>query len=348
MLKPREEVIQNTIIPSLTGRPSPSPTKRLLLGLPARLGGLGIRDPSEKGAEQLQASQEVTKPIIVRLLLEQHDGDSQACLQEALAEQHMAIVRTKRQKAEEEQDRHCAVLDQLPPPLRSAVERAKDDGALSWLSARPIQKHGFALHKGAFRDAIALRSGWEPLSPPLHCACAKSFNSCHAIALTCNKGGFTITRQNEIRDLTATLLKKSVKMLRPSQSCSPSVARSFCTQASTKTPKLGLTSKPADSGAEHSSAHSSNSMSGFSTHARARTLPPNRLHKCIAVLELSKRRYEKRVRDVEMSTFTPLVFSASGGFGPSALMTYRRIASPALPIKWSLPYSATMDGCDAV
>ena len=90
LLKPLEE--ENTIILSLTGRPSPGPTTRSLLGLPARLGGLGIRDPSGKGAEQLQTSREVTKPI-VRLLLEQHDGDSEACLQEALAEQHMAIVR---------------------------------------------------------------------------------------------------------------------------------------------------------------------------------------------------------------------------------------------------------------
>ena len=182
LLKPLEEEIQNTIIPSLTGRPSPGPTTRSLLGLPARLGGLGIRDPSKKGAEQLQTSQEVTKPI-VQLLLEQHDGDSQACLQEALAEQHMAIVRAKRQKAEEEQDRHRAVVDQLPPPRRSAVDQAKDDGASSWLSARPIQEHGFALHKGAFRDAIALRYGWEPLGLPLHYACGESFNSCQRLDL---------------------------------------------------------------------------------------------------------------------------------------------------------------------
>ena len=58
--------------------------------------------------------------------------------------------------------------------------------------------------------------------------------------------------------------------------------------------------------------------------------------------EMSKRRkYDQRVRDVEMSTFTPLVFSASGGFGPPALVNYKRIAS-RLSNKWSLPYSAIM------
>ena len=81
-----------------------------------------------------------------------------------------------------------------------------DDGASSWLSARPLQEHGFALHKGAFRVAIALRYGWEPTNLPSHCACGEPFDSCHA--LTCSKGGFTIARHNEIRDLTASLLRE--------------------------------------------------------------------------------------------------------------------------------------------
>ena len=38
---------------------------------------------------------------------------------------------------------------------------AKERGASSWLSARPVEEHGFALHKAAFRDAIALRYGWD-------------------------------------------------------------------------------------------------------------------------------------------------------------------------------------------
>ena len=67
-----------------------------------------------------------------------------------------------------------------------------------------LDPSGAWLHKGVFRDAIALCYGWEPLGLPSHCACGESFNSCHA--LTCNKGVFTITRHNEIRDLNANLL----------------------------------------------------------------------------------------------------------------------------------------------
>ena len=40
-----------------------------------------------------------------------------------------------------------------------------------------------------------------------------------------------------------------------------------------------------------------------------------------------KRQYEQRVREVEHTTFTPLVLSATGGMGRAATTFYRRLAS---------------------
>ena len=107
------------------------------------------------------------------------------------------------------------------------------------------------------------------------------------------------------------LLKKSVQMLRSSQSWSPlwSVAR--CTQVPTETPKLGLTSKLADSGAFECA------FFDFRAKAYAAAQSTAQMY---CRLKLSKRRiYEWRVRDVdvEMSTFTLLAFSDSGWFGRS-------------------------------
>ena len=51
------------------------------------------------------------------------------------------------------------------------------------------------------------------------------------------------------------------------------------------------------------------------------------------------RKYERRVLDVEHGSFTPLVFSTSGGWGPSATVTFRRLAS-LISNKVSQPYSA--------
>ena len=72
--------------------------------------------------------------------------------------------------------------------------------------AVPIQEHGFALYKSAFRDAVALRYGWDPDRLPSHCACGSNFSVDYA--LSCNNGGFPSLQNNEIRDLTASLVSE--------------------------------------------------------------------------------------------------------------------------------------------
>ena len=42
--------------------------------------------------------------------------------------------------------------------------------------------------------------------------------------------------------------------------------------------------------------------------------------------ELRKLKYEQRIRDVENSSFNPLVFSSTGGAGPSASKVMKRLA----------------------
>ena len=51
-----------------------------------------------------------------------------------------------------------------------------------------------------------------------------------------------------------------------------------------------------------------------------------------------KRSYEQRILKVEHSSFTPLVMSLTGGFGPAATATYKRLAT-LLAWKWDQPYS---------
>ena len=70
----------------------------------------------------------------------------------------------------------------------------------------PIQEHNFHLHKSSFRDALYLRYGWELTGLPTSCVCGKSFTVDHC--LSCPHGGYTITRHNELRNITANLLQK--------------------------------------------------------------------------------------------------------------------------------------------
>jgi hypothetical protein len=94
----------------------------------------------------------------------------------------------------------------LPNHLQRAVTASTEKGASSWLSTLPIEEHGFALHKAAFRDALCLRYGWHQSHLPSHCICSKQFTVEHA--LSCPRGGFPSIRHNEIRDITANLLSE--------------------------------------------------------------------------------------------------------------------------------------------
>ena len=51
--------------------------------------------------------------------------------------------------------------------------------------------------------------------------------------------------------------------------------------------------------------------------------------------------YEQRIREVEHASFTPLVFSATGGLGNEAKTFYKRLAS-LLVSKWDNLYSSMM------
>ena len=48
----------------------------------------------------------------------------------------------------------------LSPTLQKSMDLNMEKGASSWLTVLPLQEHHFALHKQAFRDALALRYGW--------------------------------------------------------------------------------------------------------------------------------------------------------------------------------------------
>ena len=63
---------------------------------------------------------------------------------------------------------------------------------------------------------------------------------------------------------------------------------------------------------------------------------------CYRKHEAEKRRaYEQRLLEVEHSTFTPLVFSATGGMAKQCSTFYKRLAS-LLANKWDHSYSSTL------
>ena len=123
-------------------------------------------------------------------------------------------------------------MKQLPPPLKRSVELAGEKGASNWLTALPISEFGFTLHKGAFVDAISLRYGWTPNRVPSYCECGTVFSIDHS--LSCPRGGFTIQRHNEVRDITANLLTEVCHQVSTEPDLQP-VTRETFNQVSTNT-----------------------------------------------------------------------------------------------------------------
>ena len=179
---------------------APNDLERKLFALPVRLGGLQLVSPTTLHRE-FEASQRLTQPL-TSLLTDQSFSFSVDILlnQERIRK---AIHQERKTHSKSEAD---ALITELSEDLHHAIVLAQEKGASSWLSALPIREHGFTLHNGAFRDAMALRYGWTLKEILVECVCGKSFTMEHA--LSCQRGGFLTSRHNDVRDLTTSLLSE--------------------------------------------------------------------------------------------------------------------------------------------
>ena len=200
LLKPLDDMIRLKFLPALTGQNAPNNTERDLLALPARLGGIGIIDPTQLNSITLYHLKECFK---VSLILQQSTSYPAYC-KELQRKAKLDAYQAKRQH-----ETTCAndLFNKIPHNQQRALEASKEKGASSWLSSLPIAEHGFALHKGAFRDALCLRYGWRPPHLPSNCVCGKQYTIEHALSCAC--GGLPSIRHNELRDITAQLLTET-------------------------------------------------------------------------------------------------------------------------------------------
>ena len=81
---------------------------------------------------------------------------------------HARIAKSEAHTIRRQQEAQTAaeLVGKLPNNLQRAP---KVDLASSCLSTLLMTEHGFALHKGAFWDALCLRYGWRPSNVPTNC-----------------------------------------------------------------------------------------------------------------------------------------------------------------------------------
>ena len=312
LLQRLEDILQQNFISALTGKPAPSDLERQLFALPARLGGIGVTNPTVQCDVEHCTSQQLCCPLINHIL-RGYTTYSPDVVNEQLAAK-AKINGSRRQLLS---DMASNIKSSLPQTLQRAMSLAQEKGASGWLTALPISEFGFSLHKSAFRDALALRYGWQPLNVPTTCACGKGFTIDHM--LSCARGGFPFIRHNEIRDVMATLLSE--------------VCHDVCTEPHLQPlngEAFSLRSTNANDGARLDIV-ASGSWGGrfertyydvrvFNPHAATNQHPQQqsvyRRHEM-----LKRNAYEQRIREVEHASFTPLVMSVTGG--PAATTTYK-------------------------
>ena len=331
-LQPLENIIRSELNPSLTGNPPPNNANHNLFALPARLGGLGLRNPVSMADTEHSSSKLISEPL-VKLILEHHTEYTHECQADQIAAK--STVRQLR--------RHLAAqsAEEVKPTLsnsrRRAMELASERGASNWLTSLPIEEFGFCLHKGAFIDALALRYGWSPSQTPVYCECGATFTVEHA--LSCQRGGFPTARHNEIRDITANLLTEVCHDVVIEPDLQP-LTGEILTRASSNTADGARLDIAANGLWGGRFERTYLDVRVFNPHA-----PTNRntsISNCYRKHEAEKKRvYEQRILEVEHSTFTPLVFSATGGMAKQCTTFYKRLAS-LLADKWGHPYSSTL------
>ena len=81
LMQPLDDIIRSKLIPNLTGRCVPSDTERELFSLPARLGGMGLTNPSTLSQSEFHSSSLISQPLVNNILFHNCDYTEETVLE---------------------------------------------------------------------------------------------------------------------------------------------------------------------------------------------------------------------------------------------------------------------------
>ena len=328
MFQPLEIAISAKFIPALTGRGPSSSTERIILSLPTRFGGLNLVNPVEVANMHFNASLKITDSL-KKMIISQTTTHKKVYLHDIKAD-------LRKQKNQYYQQLASEVRENLSPTKQRNIDLLQLKGSSSWLNALPLKDQGFNLNKGEFRDALSFRYGWQMKNLPHYCICGAGFSTDHA--MICPHGGMTISRHNEIRDLTADWLSEVCRETEVEPLLQPLSGEIILPRSANKQEDARVDIKTIGLWGRQQSAF-------FDVRVFHPNAPSYR-DKSVAALfrthELAKKReYGDRIREVENGSFTPLVFSTTGGASKETSVVYKRIAE-LLANKRKSPYNITL------
>ena len=191
-----DEIVRHRLIPPINGGHIINDQERVILSLPPRLGGMGLKVFAKAASTEHQNSTLITAKLQDQILGVDGNNDDNT----ARTKYQLRNERRNHQQAEFE-----VMLNEMNAEMKRKMEALTRKGASNWLTTLPIKERGYALTKQEFWDAVCLRYNWPIERIPNECACGQKFDVSHA--LSCKLGGFVTLRHNEVRDITAELLK---------------------------------------------------------------------------------------------------------------------------------------------
>ena len=176
-----------------------------------------------------------------------------------------------------------------------------------------------------------------PLSDlPSKCVCGEKYTVCHA--LSCKKEGFVAQRHDRVHNLLTSLIGKVCTNVEVEPQLQPLDNERFNLRTAVTSPEARLDFK--------AGGFWSRGVTAFFdvrvTHVNSKC---NQGKETSTIFkeqeEEKKRKYQQRVLDVEMGSFTPLVFGTNGGMGADCNCFLKRLAEK-LSEKNEEPYHITI------
>ena len=274
-------------------------------------------------------SLQVTAPLVTQVVSKAHEPPDDALIRSLQ-------LTTRRERDVRLDDKLEDLRNSLPEKTKRAVDLAAEKGASSWLTVIPVKEMDLNLNKREFKDAVHLRYDWQINDVPNVCICGEPFNITDH-AMICKQGGFIIQRHNELRDLEAQMLDLVCHDVEVEPVLQEITGESLARGANT----------PPDARLDiHARGFWSRQGSAFFD---VRVCRPNaESYKDLTPQQIyrqheneKKRTYASRVMEVEQATFTPLVFTTTGGMAPECQVYHKRLAE-LLSVKKGEDYSTTM------
>ena len=225
---------------------------------------------------------------------------------EELKRQHQAL------KTASVKMRMESIDSTLPSDLQRSVNQSRDKGASSWLTAVPLVDQGLVLNKQEFRDSLRLRYNMPLSDLPSKCVCGEKYTVCHA--LSCKNEGFVAQRHDRVRNLLISLIGKVCTNVEFEPQLQPLANERFSLRSAVTSPEARLEFKAG--GFLIWSRGVTAFFDARVTYVNSKCKQGKATSTIFKEQEKEKnRKYQQRVLDVEMGSFSPLVFGTNGGMG---------------------------------